>query len=238
MELLLSIVLKRIALPVEYLSYLKIIHNFLLESSILGQSFRSYFLQVLDMEEATAYRVPGDFEQFYSLLKDRDEAPTVSRGRYYLGLWNGQMDVTKAFSLLISLSCQARDNIALDHKSYLDFTFVAAKGEEYLEKKQMSERIIELSTSYLPFKYATFMDRDYIRTYQGRPSIILGGSLYGLSSDFTTVDAFKRPVSGALEEISPVEGAFDVHNPAHIEKAHVFEKRLMRTPKFQQLLLR
>lgn len=246
MEIELSLVMDRISSRAGFIPYLKKIHNFLLETSILGDNFSSYYLQVDDMENATEYKMPQDFEQFYSMLASQEEAPNDEENFYILGLWNGNMDFLTAsegdwinsFSLIISLSADNKGNIARDYKANIDFCFLAGDKNEYEERKRIAEKIIEISISSLPFKYATFVDRKYISYYDGMPDIIIGGSLYCIKSELDTVKGFRRQVSEDIEEISPVQGFFDIHNPEHIQKAHKFEEELLQNHQFRQLLLR
>ena len=86
MEIELSLVMDRISSRSDFIPYLKKIHNFLLETSILGDNFSSYYLQVDDMENATEYKMPQDFEQFYSMLASQGEAPNDEENFYILGL--------------------------------------------------------------------------------------------------------------------------------------------------------
>ncbi len=246
MEIELSLVMDRISSRSDFIPYLKKIHNFLLETSILGDNFSSYYLQVDDMENATEYKMPQDFEQFYSMLASQGEAPNDEENFYILGLWNGNMDFLTAsegdwinsFSLIISLSADNNGNISRDYKENIDFCFLAGDKNEYGERKRIAEKIIEISISSLPFKYATFIDRKYISYYDGMPGIIIGGSLYCIKSELDAVKGFRRQVSEDIEEISPVQGYFDIHNPEHIQKAHKFEEELLQNHQFRQLLLR
>lgn len=246
MEIELSLVMDRIRSTADFLPYLKKIHEFFVKTSVLGENFSNYYLQVDDMDKATEYKMSQDFEQFFSMLVSQGEAPSEEEDFYFLGLWNGNMDFLtaskgdwiNAFSVIVYLTGSNRDSISRDYKANVDFCFLAGDNDEYKERKNIAEKIIEISITSLPFKYATFVDRNYISSYHDTPSLIIGGSLYGIKSELDTVKGFRRPVSGELEEISPVQGAFDIHNPAHIQKAHEFEEELLQNHQFRQLLLR
>lgn len=238
MNILLSIVLNRIKSPLFYKEYLKKIQHFFILSASLHEDFKHYYLQGENIENIRKYRIPSEFNEFEKLLGVYEDKPDMLKDTLLLGLWNGMEDHHHIFSVMISLTCHDRDNIALAYKAALNFDFLAADEQEFLKKKEMAEKLVQLAATTLPFKYATFFDRKYIMSYQGMPQIIIGGSLYSYKTDLATVDGFKRSFSDIVEEISPTDEPFDVNNSIHIQKAHAFEKRLLRNPEFQQLLMR
>lgn len=147
-------------------------------------------------------------------------------------------DWINSFSVIIDLTWSNMDSIFRDYKSSINFYFFAGDKNEYEERKRIAEKIIDISIPSLPFKYATFIDRNYISSYNSIPTIIIGGSLYCIKSELDTIKGFRRQVSEDIEEISPIQGFFDVHNPEHIQKAHKFEEDLLQNHEFRQLLLR
>ncbi len=227
-----------------------------MKTSILGDNFANYYLQAgeyeedeMDLEahlrESTQHKVPSDFKEFFSMLTSCGEDPH-DEDFYILGMWNGNIDFLSAsegdqinsLSVTINLSASNRGSIFHSYKANVDFCFLAGNKNEYKSKKFIAENIIQISISSLPFKYATFVNREYISYYDSIPDIIIGGSLYCIKSELDTVQGFRRHVSEDIEEISPIQGYFDIHNPEHIQKAHNFEEELLRNHQFRQLLLR
>lgn len=254
MEIEFSLVMDRVRSKSDFIPYLKKIHTFLMKTSVLGNNFANYYLQSgeaedINMEtlirESTQHKIPPDFKDFFSMLTSCGEAPH-EEDLYILGIWNGNMDFLTAsgggwinsFSMIVYLSAYNQGKIFHDYKANIKFCFLAGSNDEYEERKKISEKIIELSIPILPFKYATFIDDDYILSYPSTPDIIIGGSLYCIKSELDTVKGFRRQFAEDIEEISPVQGFFDIHNPEHIQKAHKFEEDLLQNHQFRQLLLR
>lgn len=252
MEIKLSLVMDRINSRSDFIPYLKKIHAFLMSTSILGDNFANYYLQAGESEdleahlrESTQHKLPSDFKDFLSMLTSCGEAPQEN-DFYLLGLWNGNMDFLTAsegdridsFSVTVNLSASSRGSIFRDYKASIEFILLAGDKDEYEEKKGIAEKLIEISIPSVPFKYATFIDSGYISHYDGIPDIIIGGSLYCIKSELDTVRGFRRQTSENIEEISPIKGHFDIHDPEHIQKAHKFEAELLQNHQFRQLLLR
>lgn len=68
MEIELSLVMDRIYSSADFLPYLKKIHKFLIQTSLLGKNFSNYYLQVNDIDESTTYKISQNFEHFFQCL--------------------------------------------------------------------------------------------------------------------------------------------------------------------------
>lgn len=213
------------------------LHRYLVLTKDISPRYSHFYMQGETEEEATEHEMPRNYPQFVEMVRNfGDFRPGDTH--FVLGLWNGILEYSGSCSFHFNFSNDASEKPFFDHRAEVGFHFPLFQNESDDKVSREISQLVPLAFAVLPCSFITEYDFNYISQYDGIPDLIVGSALYGRKIDLAGVEGMRRDISDELVVLSPVDDKFDSGNAEHVQKAHAFEKRLLRNPEFRQLLLR
>ena len=238
MERYLNIILPKIRRGSDFISYLHLLHQYIIATKNISPRYEKFFLQADTEKEAKDYEVPDYFFQFEKILVQVEKYPDSEDTFFLLGIWNGMERQEDGRSFQFSFSNEPSKNIFFDHMASAKFHFPLFYSEFDNDITNEINQLVILAFNFLPCLFITEYDFNYISQYKASPDLIIGSALYGRKTDMDGMEGMRYDINDELISLSSVAEKFDSGNPEHVRKAHAWEKQLLKTPKFRQLLLR
>lgn len=238
MERYLNIVLPKIRSESDFISYLQLLHQYIVAAKNISPRYEKFFLQADTENEAKAYEVPDQFSQFEKILAQLGKYPDTEDTFFLLGIWNGMVRQEDGRSFQIIFSNENSKNLFFDHRANAKFHFPLFYSDFDDDITDEINKLVILAFNVLPCTFITEYDFNYVSQYETYPELIIGSALYGRKTDMDGIEGVRYDINNELIALSSVAEKFDSGNPDHVMKAHAWEKQLLMTPKFHELLLR
>lgn len=238
MERYLNIILPKVRNSSYFSNYLHLLHGYIMAVKSISPRYENFFLQGSTEKEARMYKVPDDFSQFMKFLSKTERYPNIEDTFFILGLWNGMELQTEGRSFQFNFSTEDSNNLYFTKLASAKFHFPLFHDKFDDEITREIHQLVPLAFDTLPCSFITEYDFNYISQYDGIPDLIVGSTLYVRKIDMNGIEGIQHDINDELVALSCINDKFDSGNPEHVKKAHAWEKTLLNTPEFLQLLLR